>query len=135
MLQVPLGVFPKCENKSDEMLDILLHFSKYIPQKEAEEHCLIASTGEEVPITTIKYHQVLFGGDQLTCQRARGVQRAMQNADKPSLKCEGFVPVNEDWHSKLCLMGVSIVGVANLKYTKLEHGFCVVYMPNPQALC
>lgn len=85
----------------------MLNLQQYVPKVESSEQYSIASIGETVPITAIKYHHILFGGDQLTSQRARGVQKAMQNADTPSLKCEGFIPVTEDWHTKLCLMGVS----------------------------
>ena len=48
--QVPLGVISKCENRSDEMLDIMLELGKYVPKKESEEQYLIASTGESIPI-------------------------------------------------------------------------------------
>ena len=51
------------------MLDIMLTLHQYVPGVESKEQYLIASIGETVPITTVKYHQILFGGDQLTCQR------------------------------------------------------------------
>lgn len=104
------------------MLDILLDVGKYVPAEEYEEQYCIPSTEETVRVPKIKYHQILLGGDQLTCQRVRGVQEAMKNADTPSLRCEGFIPVNEDWHTKLCLIGVSM-SVYNLHINYVYNVF------------
>ena len=62
---------------------------------------------EEPDITEIDhFHHILFGGDQLTCARARGAQRIRQNAVTVQSRLEGFVPVIEDWHTKACLLEV-----------------------------
>ena len=53
-----------------------------------------------------KFHQILFGGDQLTVARARGSQRIRKNSERGNERLEGLTPVCEDWHTKLCLLGV-----------------------------
>ena len=58
-------------------------------------------------IQTDHFHHILFGGDQLTCARARGAQRIRQNSLIGQSRLEGFVPIVEDWHAKACLLGVS----------------------------
>ena len=51
--------------------------------------------------------KVVFGGDQLTCERATGVQRLRQTGRTKSERLDGFLPTAESWHAKMCLMTVS----------------------------
>ena len=54
------------------------------------------------------FHNILLGGDQLTCARVRGGQRIRENSCTGRARLEGLVPVIEDWHAKVCLMQVSL---------------------------
>ena len=90
------------------MLDILLHHQQYVPSIQSEKVHHIASTNEDVVIDEMKYIRILFGGDQLTSCRVRGVQRTMKTSDTQELRCNAIVPVTEDWHCKVVLLEVSL---------------------------
>ena len=53
------------------------------------------------------FHQILFGGDQLTRARAYGSQQLRSGGDRAKIRLEGVIPVVEDWHAKKILLGVS----------------------------
>ena len=79
----------KCEQRGEEMVDILQHIHKYVPKQP---------TGE--------YYPIFFGGDQLTRERAGGAQDAkLQSKDKGKLR--GVVPVAENWHARMTFYQVS----------------------------
>lgn len=100
-------MFPKNENKTDEMVDIVSHLHQYIPKKSYTEEKLL-STGEFVELEQTSFHRILLGGDQLTAARVRGAQASKQNAETPSKKLKGVVAAVEDWHTKANFMGVSM---------------------------
>ena len=52
------------------------------------------------------FHNILFGGDQVTC--VRGGQRICENSVTGCAQLEGLVPVIEDWHARMCFMQVII---------------------------
>ena len=52
------------------------------------------------------FSKVLFGGDQLTAERARGAQRCRRNELLPEDQLKGLVPAAADWHAKQCLLQV-----------------------------
>ena len=43
----------------------------------------------------------------LTAKRARGAQHIRENSDRKRHRLEGIIPIIEDWHAKMCLVGVS----------------------------
>ena len=88
VVQVPLGLLMKNENVSSEMIDILRICHKYVPVHEG------------------KLQQVLFGGDQLTSERSRNGQMAVQDGDTPASRLEGLVCKTEDWHARVTLLQV-----------------------------
>ena len=92
--------------KHSDMLDILQHLQKYVPSitKQAE---IAMHTGEPLVVDVIDHHEILLGGDLLSSFRAREVQRIMEFSDQPSLRCDGLLPISEDWHTRLCLLEVS----------------------------
>lgn len=47
------------------------------------------------------------GGDQLTAARGRGSKRIRSNSTRGKDRLEGLEPIIEDWHAKVCLLGVS----------------------------
>ena len=68
------------------MADILETLQeKYVP--------MVENGGETVPADT-----VFFGGDQLTEERARNIQKARMDGDTMQERLEGVWPKNEDWH-------------------------------------
>ena len=46
------------------------------------------------------------GGDQMTAAQGRGSQRVRSNSERGKGRLEGLQPVVEDWHAKVCLLGV-----------------------------
>ena len=52
---------------------------------------------------------LLIGGDQMTAARTRGSKRIRSNSLRGKERLEGLVPVVEDWHAKVCLLGVSVM--------------------------
>lgn len=43
----------------------------------------------------------------LTAKRARGAQHIRENSDRKRHRLEGIIPIIEDWHAKMCLVGLS----------------------------
>ena len=82
-----LDVMHKNEAKSSDLLDIMKAMQMYL--------------GQEFRGT------VLSGGDQMTCERQRGSQRHMMDADTREDRLELLEPQLEDWHALQCLLGVS----------------------------
>lgn len=82
-----------------------------MPAIEFEKDQVIRSSGENliVKVYEAKFSPVLLGGDQLTAARARGAKKAKVNADIPSSRLEGIIPVAEDWHTKMNFVGVRII--------------------------
>ena len=70
----------KSEQETEGMVDIMEHIQRYAP---------VTSSG------TI--HPLLFGGDQLTRERAYNAK--LQSAD-PLKKLQGIIPKVEDWHAR-----------------------------------
>ena len=91
--QVPLGVLMKLEQKGDDMIDILMHTHKYVPQKPGE------------------FAQIYFGGDQLTRERAGGAIDAQLQALTPHDQLRGVIPKIEDWHALVCFYQVQVTFV------------------------
>ena len=88
------------------MIDIMEHLQQYVPLETEVDKLTIPGVGErEVHADT--FHHVLFGGDQLTAKRARGSQHVQSNSLRGKDRLEGLKPVVEDWHTKVCLLGVS----------------------------
>ena len=82
----------------------------------SHHHLYVPKIPQENVTTTIQYYRILFGGDALTVCRQRGLQNVMKNSDNQSMKCDGLIPVNEDWHTKVVLLEVSKV----LKQEQIE---------------
>ena len=76
----------------------------YMTSKQCAE---VPGSSESVDITTDQFHYLLFGGDMLTAKRARGGKDIRSNSERGKDRLEGLTPVVEDWHAKVCLLGVS----------------------------
>ena len=105
-IQVPLGILMKNENKTDQMVDILSHLHQYIPLKSATKIVQVPGTNDREVIKMENIHHVLLGGDQLTAERIRGAQNMRKNSTHAAGRLEGFIPVTEDWHAKVCFLQV-----------------------------
>lgn len=51
--------------------------------------------------------RIMFGGDQLTVERAIGAMAAVMDADTPYKQLKGIIPVVEDFHCEMNILQVS----------------------------
>lgn len=61
------------------MTAIMSHLQQYVPVKSQEDEVIDPSDGEAIKVIVDEFHYILFGGDQLTAERAKGAQRSMSN--------------------------------------------------------
>ena len=66
----------------------------------------VPGTGCSEDIQFERLHYLLIGGDQLTAERIKGAQSLRKNSTHAVGRLEGFVPVSEDWHAKVCFLQV-----------------------------
>ncbi len=90
-MQVPIGIIPKSENKTDQMVEIMDQLHAYVPSR--------GSDGEAS-------QQVGFGGDCLTSMRARQAQKVRVNSPTASDALRGLTPFAADWHAKVNFISV-----------------------------
>ena len=91
-----MGVLTKSEQVGDDMIDIMTHIHKYVPQN-----------------TDGKFIPVFFGGGQLTRERAGGALDAQLQASDPLRRLEGVIPKVEDWHALVCFYQVNKANIIN----------------------
>lgn len=85
----------------------------YVPTVAAEgTHTL--PTGHQVTFDDTKFHEILFGGDQLTVARARGAQVLRSTHDSAVSRITGLIPVIEDWHARMTMMKVCMYIVSQI---------------------
>lgn len=105
--QVPLGVLFHSEQYNDDMREILREVYQYVPTVTS---CSSDDGGngmdDSIPGSSFP---ILFGGDQLTTERARTVKNVLSNSDAPTSRLENLIPVTEDWHAKMCLYKVLVL--------------------------
>ena len=77
-----MGVITKSEQKMEDMIEILEKLQKYFPKN---------SNGE--PVVTF------LAGDQLTCERVRGAERARVQSEDPLERFQGILETPGDWHA------------------------------------
>ncbi len=115
-----LGIIPKSENKTDEMVEILDQLHTYVPGSKG-------SDGADM-------QQLSFGGDCLTSMRGRQAQKVRVNSSTTSDALRGLVPFPADWHAKVnfitvCLNSILcwMLDLAIVPYFEGEMGiFCNV---------
>ena len=102
-------MLPKRETLYKYMIDILEEYKKYFSFKTVTlSEPLVEGT---TVITEDKsYVKTLFGGDYLSAARARGAQLIRRTAELEEQHLDGFLPVSEDWHAKVCLLEASYLG-------------------------
>lgn len=114
-----MGIIPKNETKSDEMVDIMAHMHQYVPIIESFEDVYVPSLNEKVEFHRARSFPIIIAGDQLTAARARGAKKAKVNSDSPTSRFEGLIPAATDWHTKQALLGVGFDSNHNLVFIVL----------------
>ena len=89
------------------MVEIMSHHHQYVPMTEFNDTEVLEGSGEQINMINSVTLPLLFGGDQLTAARARLAKNVRDNAESPSERLEGLIPVVLDWHAKQALLGVS----------------------------
>ena len=82
-----IDVLHKNETCNKDMHEIMLTMQSYLGDTFSEK--------------------VLSGGDQVTCERQKCVQRHVMDSDTPAERLEMLEPVLEDWHALMCFLTVS----------------------------
>ena len=93
------------ENKLDEMGQILDHYMKLVPTTKRTRQQPLPN-GDTIETDDSQFIDILFGGDQLTVARIRGVQALRDTEAKRADRFEGLLPVIEDWHTRMTAMKV-----------------------------
>jgi L1 cell adhesion molecule like protein len=104
---VPLGVLFKNETSHEDMIDIMSHLQQYVPTDTTEDEVLNPFTNEPFKVHIDKFYHILFGGDQLTVERAIGSKKERFNEARGIERLDGLLPVVEDWHAKVAFLKVS----------------------------
>ena len=86
--------------------------------------------------------QNVIGGDQLTASRIRGSKRVRKNSYSTLQHLQAFIPCVEDWHARVCLLGVRNAVLACTPFHYQASGatatssslICVSYMLITQSL-
>ncbi len=102
VMQVPMSIIPKNENKGDEMVDIMDTMYSYVPMLETSQAVIVPSLNESVQVMKATSFPILVHRDYWTASMARGAQKAKINSESPSS------PVAADWHTKLKNLGVRL---------------------------
>ena len=114
-----MGIIPKIETKTEEMVDIMAHMHQYVPIIESPEEVYVPNLDEKVEFNKARSFPIIVAGDQLTAARARGAKKAKFNSDSPTSRLEGLIPTATDWHTKLALLGVRTIGIE--RYLNLKN--------------
>lgn len=110
----------KNENQLDKMVDILDALHEYVPTNTCHTTISCPVEASKVPIRVDYMHKLLFGG---TVARVRGAKRMRAGSMHGTGQLEGFIPVVEDWHAKVCLLEVCILHIIMHNHTLLYHMF------------
>ena len=91
------------------MIKVLEVVQGYAPLIDVKKGFVVPDQSGDA--TTIRledkeYAVTLVGGDQLTVARIRGAQKIHGNSETSEQRCDGLLPVAEDWHAKMCLLEV-----------------------------
>ena len=81
------------ENKLDEMSRILEHYMSLVPSVEMEKNITLPN-GNSISVDDTRYFPILFGGDQMTVARVRGVQLLRVTEAKRADRYEGIYSTN-----------------------------------------
>lgn len=82
-----------------------MNLYKYIATKTSVTKSKVQGS-DEVEVIEDTLHSVLLGRGQMTAALARGHQRVRKSSEHSKDRLEGIKLVCEDWHAKLCFLGV-----------------------------
>ena len=88
------------------MVAIMDHLHQYTPVHHTTSRIIHPLSSEELEVMSDHFHQILFGGDQLTVAQARGAQLIKRNAKTETGRLLGLVPTVKDWHAKVVFLEV-----------------------------
>ena len=100
------------------MVEIMTEAQKYVPTISQAVDVEVAGEST-VTVKADHFHNILFGGDQLTVARAHGAQNVRENSVDGIGRLEGLIPVCEDWHARVTLLSVSLLSVSLLAILNL----------------
>ena len=103
------------------MIDIIDHHHQYVPKTSSTSSFPLNDGSKDVEVTNYNFHQILFGGDQLTCARARGSQLDRVTSDNNKGQLQGVIPCFEDWHVKVVILKVCPVHEKACMFTELNY--------------
>ena len=83
----------KCETKYEDMVDIMNHNQQNVKKDSSKVVLTNPEIGVDLTLYENKFHYILFGGDQLTVERARGSKRVRSNSIRGRDHLEGLLPV------------------------------------------
>ena len=104
-------MLPYSEIKYEDMIKCLEDIQVYVPSTDIEREVTVPNKSGPDTVMKIRDQQhkmTLVGGDQLTVARMRGAQRIRGNSETSQQRLDGFLPVVEDWHAKMCFLEVNI---------------------------
>ena len=102
------------------VVHVLDHYINLVPKVEADGF-LILRDGHTVPFDDTRFNVKLLGGDQLTVVRVRSTQSLFDTLDSAAQRCEGLVPVIENWHARAVLLQVS-----NIVKVQCTGTYCII---------
>ena len=105
------------------MIAIMEAIQKYVPLHSEKIEVEIPSVSKKQVTFADRFHHLLFGGDMLTAKHARGSKNSARGSDR----LEGLLPVVEDWHTKVCLIGVSLVYREIESMVLMNKYYCRLY--------
>lgn len=80
-----------------------------MPIQSVSDKASDSRSNGEVEVFLDRFYYILFGGDQLTVERAMGCKEHNDNEWRGSDCLERLLSVIEDWHAKVCLLKVIII--------------------------
>ena len=81
-----IDILHKNESSNKDMYEIMIALQSYLSDAFSDK--------------------ILSGGDQLTCERQRCVQRHVMDSDTAAERLELLKPVVEDWHTLMCFLTI-----------------------------
>ena len=86
------------------MIEIMEEMQRLVPSAHSPSNSSQSATflSSLIPISFY-----IFGGDQLTCERARNSQRHRKDSATTQKRLEGLISATEDWHTKMNYYEVS----------------------------
>ena len=104
-----MGIIQKCETEHEDMISIMDKLEQYVPTVSQSTVLQDPVTNEDIELYIDEFHYILFGGDQLTVERAMGSKHEKSNEQRGIDRLDGLIPVIEDWHAKVALLKVCIM--------------------------